>query len=368
MNEIAVLGAGHGGCAASCDLTKKGYSVNLFEGFDSNLLLPIKERGGIEYVGALGEGFAKLNKITSDIKEAIDGVDLIMVVVPSSGHEYHAKKIAPHLRENQLIFVVPGHTGGSLHFSAILKKEGVEADVNLCETNTLPYITRKETLDRVRIFSKDKNILFSVFPSKNFKTVYEKIQPLYSDLLPAENVLETGLMNDNALMHPPTMILNTGWVEHSKGDFAFYYDGFTPSVANVAEALETERLKTAKALGLKPTRFADWWATTGRTTRTESLYEAMRASEANKAIRAPDNMKHRFLEEDIDFGLVPMSYFAKIANVTIPATMSLIYLASMINKVDYMQQGLTPEKMGIENLDQQGLKNFVKEGKRCRKK
>ena len=368
MNKIAVLGAGHGGCATSCDLTKKGYSVNLFEGFDTKLLEPIKAKGGLEYVGAIGEGFAKLNKVTSNIKEAVEGVDLIMVVVPSSGHEYHATQIAPHLKEGQLIFVVPGHTGGSLHFSSVLKKQGVKASLNLCETNTLPYITRKETLDRVRIFSKDKNILFSVFPSKNFKEVYEKIRPLYPDLHPTENVLETGLMNDNALMHPPTMILNTGWVEYSKGNFAFYYDGFTPSIANVAEALESERYDTEKALGLKPTRFVDWWITTGRTKSIESLYEAVRTSEANKAIRAPDNMKHRFLEEDIDFGLVPMACFSKIANVPIPTTTSLIQLASKINKTDYMHRGLTPEKMGIENLDLQGLRAYVKDGQLIKKK
>ncbi len=287
-----------------------------------------------------------------------------MVIVPSSGHEYHAKKMASYLRDGQLIFVIPGHTGGTLHFSAVLKREGVKANVDLCETNTLPYITRKETPTRVRIFSKDKNILFSVFPSRSFEKVYEKIRPLYPDLLPAENVLETGLMNDNALMHPATMVLNTGWIEHSKGDFAFYFDGFTPSVANVAEALENERLATVRAFGLKPVTFAEWWKTTGRTTRTESLYEAVRASEANKAIRAPDTMKHRFLEEDINFGLVPMAYFSKIAGVEKPAMTSLIHLASMINRVDYMQQGLTPEKMGIENIDLQGLKTFVEQGKR----
>ncbi len=364
MNKIAILGAGHGGCAASCDLSQKGYSVNLFEGFDPSLLKPIKEKSGIEFVGAIGEGFAKLNAITSDIREAVEGVDLIMVIVPSSGHEYHARRIARYVKENQIIFVVPGHTGGSLHFFNILRNEGVKAHVNMCETNTLPYITRKETLDRVRIFSKDKNILFSVFPSKSFDEVHDQIRNLYSDLLPAQNVLETGLMNDNALLHPPGMILNTGWIENSKGNFAFYYDGFTPSVARVAEALESERLSIARAFGLKSVGFLEWWVKTGRTGRTDSIYEAIRTSEANKAIRAPDSMTHRFLEEDIRFGLVPMCHLAKIAKITPPVMTSLINLSSVINKVDYMKEGLTPQKMGIENLSSEELEFYVKVGQR----
>lgn len=368
MNKIAILGAGHGGFAASCDLTKQGHSVNLFEGFDPSLLEPVKKKGGIDYVGALGEGFAKLNVVTSDIKEAIEGVDLIMVVVPSSGHEYHAKKIAPHLRENQLIFVLPGHTGGSLHFLHVLRTAGVKANISLCETNTLPYITRKETLDRVRVFSKDANILFSVFPSKNFEEVWRKIRGLYPNLLPAKNVLETGLMNDNALMHPPAMILNTGWIEHTKGNFSFYYDGFTPSVGKVAERLESERVGIAEAFGIKPVKFTEWWVKTGRTSRTDNLYEAVRASEANKAIRAPDTMAHRFLEEDIRFGLVPMVHLARVAKVPTPTTTAFVDIASAINKIDYMQEGLTPQKMGIENLDLEGIKGFVRNGEQPEEK
>lgn len=361
--KVAVLGAGHGAFATCCYLTQQGFLVNLFEGFDPRTIEHVKRKGGIEFTGALGEGFAEINKITSDIREATERVDIIMVVVSSLAHEFNAKKVARYFQEEQLILLMPGHTGGSLHFFNTLKKEGVKSHVILCETNTLPYITRKETSTRVRIFEKGKNILFSAFPSKNFDEIYEKIRDMYSGFVPAENVLETGLMNDNALLHPAPMILNTGWIEHTRGDFYFYSEGITPSMARIMESVEDERLKIARAFGLKQIKFLDWWQKTGRTTQASDFYEAVRTSEPNKTIKAPGDMSHRFLEEDIKFGLVPMAYFARICDVSTPTMDSLIHMASIINGVDYLKEGLTPEKMGIEGLDVEKIKIFLKEGK-----
>ena len=77
--KIAVLGAGHGGYAMAADLTLAGYEVHLFNR-SPEPIEAIRKRGGIEITGdsVYGEGFAKIKKATTDMKEAIEGVDVIM--------------------------------------------------------------------------------------------------------------------------------------------------------------------------------------------------------------------------------------------------------------------------------------------------
>src|SRR5690625_7541912 len=103
MAEVAILGAGNGGFAFAGYLGLKGHKVRLFEipQFGDNLK-EVERAGGIEVVGTV-EGFGKVDKVTTDIKEAIAGVELILVVVPAYAHRGIALACAPYLSEVQIV-------------------------------------------------------------------------------------------------------------------------------------------------------------------------------------------------------------------------------------------------------------------------
>ena len=119
IRSVAILGAGHGGCAAAADLGSRGYAVRL-HARNAVRLEPLRERGGFEARGVL-EGFVPIPTLTTDVAEAIEGADLIMLVVPSVAHEHYAKALAPLLTPDRPVFLNPGHTGGGLHFSITRK-------------------------------------------------------------------------------------------------------------------------------------------------------------------------------------------------------------------------------------------------------
>ena len=119
MAEVAILGAGHGGCAAAADLTSRGHHVRLHARSEERLK-PLLERGGIEARGIV-EGFVSLDSLTTDIKEAISGTDVVMLVVPSTAHEYYANLLAPILTPNIPVFLNPTHVWGP-SFRARTKK------------------------------------------------------------------------------------------------------------------------------------------------------------------------------------------------------------------------------------------------------
>jgi opine dehydrogenase len=70
--KFAILGTGNSGQCFAADITLKGYPVNLAEVAEfQDTLGAIERKGGIEISGDTGEGFARLNLITTDLKEAI---------------------------------------------------------------------------------------------------------------------------------------------------------------------------------------------------------------------------------------------------------------------------------------------------------
>jgi opine dehydrogenase len=352
MNEIrkvAVLGAGHGGCATAGVLSLKGYEVRLHSRSEERL---IRLRQGIT-VRHTYEGEATPSLITTRLEEAVRGVHLVMLVVPSVAHEFYARALAPLLRPDQVVFLNPGHTGGGLHFGALLARAG-GPEVRLCETTTLTFICRMEGPATVGIYRETGNLRFAALPSSHTHELLALLQPLFPNLSAAANVLETGFMNINAVIHPPGVLMNAGWTEFTRGDFLFYKESITPSVARVIEAVDRERLAVCHPLGLRIPAFIDYFSAAGLTTeeaqRSRSVYRAMQESVPNKTIKAPPSLDHRYVHEDVGYGLVPMTEFGKAAGVRTPAMDSLITIASTAVDKDYRKAGLTLEKMGLSGM------------------
>src|SRR5262245_5497128 len=261
---VAILGAGHGGCAAAADLTRRGFRVRL-HARNAARLAPLRERGGVEARG-VQEGFVPLSVLTTDVAEALDGTDLIMLVVPSVAHAHYTGVLAPLLRPDRPVFLNPGHTGGGLHFVHELRRAGYRDALQTCETVTLTYICRMEGPATVGIYSYVRRLRFAVLPGRVAVPLYERVRPLYPEIVPASSVLETGLANMNAVFHPPGMLMNAGWVESTAGGFRFYREGITEAVGRVVAEVDAERVAIARALGVPARSFLDTFFEAGLTT------------------------------------------------------------------------------------------------------
>ena len=80
---------------------------------DDSRLAPIRDRGGIE-VEAERQGFAAVERASTDLAAAVDGADLIILATGGNFQEGAARALAPLLRDGQIILLVQGNTGGSL--------------------------------------------------------------------------------------------------------------------------------------------------------------------------------------------------------------------------------------------------------------
>lgn len=364
--KVCILGGGNGAFAAAAHLGREGHRISIFSPFEEELDSIVKE-GGITLEGCLGEDFVKGIQVCKQLAEGIRNVDIVMVIVPAIFHAQYARLLAPLLEEGQILFLNPGHSGGALEVKQVLKEQDLEAKITLIETNTLTYITRKTGYNEVTIFKVNNNVLFSALPACETPAVSQKIKELYPKLTAADSVLETSLANFNAVMHPPVMILNAASIERTKGDFYFYSQGTTPAVGKVIETLDKERMAIMKALGLSPTSFLDFFYHTGCTTKdayeSGSYYRVVKESPPNTKIKAPDNLMHRFLEEDIRCGLVPMAALGDLCKVDTPLMDVLITLATLINEKNYWEEGLNLKKLGLANMSTNQVHQYVKNDK-----
>jgi opine dehydrogenase len=364
VKTVAILGAGHGGFAAAADLTARGFTVRL-QARSADRLAPIREAGGIFARGVI-DGLVPIPHLTTEIAEAVDGADLIMLVVPSVAHEHYAQALAPLLSPESIVFLNPGHTGGGLHFLHELRRAGYRDKVRSCETVTLTYVCRMEGPATVGIYSYNKKLRFATLPGREAERLYSLMKPLYPEIAPASSVLETALGNMNAIFHPPGMLMNAGWIESTGGDFLFYKEGITEAVGRVVSAVDAERMAVAAALGVPARPFLELFLDAGLTTpeaaASGSVARACRESAPNATIKSPSSLDHRYIHEDIGFGLVAMSALGQLAGIPTPTIDAQIELASAATGIDYGRAGLTLERLGLAGKSAAELMSFLHDG------
>jgi opine dehydrogenase len=360
--NITVIGAGHGGKAMAAHLALMEFPVVLYNRTPEHVAA-IKELAGIYLESYEGgpRGFGKFELVTSNIAEALESASIVMVVVPSSAHADVAKACAPYLHDGQVVILHPGRTCGAIEFSRVTRANGCTADVTIAEAETFIYASRSDGPAQSRIFRIKDAVPLAALPSTRNQLVLDMVHTVYPQFIDGGNVLQTGLNNMGAIFHPALTILNSGWIEATHGDFQFYIDGVTPSVARVLEALDRERVTVAASIGIRA-RTGMEWLKLSYDAEGEDLNEAIHNQQGYYGINAPPTLNHRYIFEDVPMSLVPIASLGQRYGVAVSGIDGIIKLASIIHHTDYWRRGRTIEKLGINNLSTDELHHFVTEG------
>jgi opine dehydrogenase len=341
--KFAVLGTGNSGQTFAADISLKGYSVNLAEvsEFEANLRA-IEKKGGIEISGDAGNGFAELNMITTDIQEAIKGVDIIIIGGSAYAHEPFSKALAHNFEDGQ--FIVLTSNFGALRFRKWMKEAGVTTRVTPVETISLLYATRASA-------SRTAEFL-------------EKIKPVFPQFVAAENVWTTSLNNLNPIVHPPMVLFNAGRIEATGGKgWNLYANGATEAVAKIMLSMDEERMAVLKLISTDGILIKDSFETfyanysLGKKTLSETLRQS--PIHGHPAFPAPSAVDTRYVNEDLPFGLVPWALIGRAWGVPTPTIDAIIQIASIMLNVDYFQKGLSAEDLGIQDMEPRDVKTLI---------
>ena len=367
MKKVTILGAGNGGVTAAYHLSMMGKEICIYDAvpFDTQIKA-INSKGGITAVDKLHEhamnfsGFQKICKATTNIKEAADFSDIIIMICPSFAQELFFNSILPHLKDNHIIVLLPGNYGGMV-LTKIKNEKRPELKIHFADAITIPWACRIVSDAEIAIMGIKSFLPLSVFPKENSEIVKEKLEnifPIPLKFLP--DPITAGLENINFGGHPLLSTLNMGLLENFNGEFNYYKDCCSTATAKAAAVMDIERLKVGSAykLSLKTELDAmnDLYDSSYKT-----VYDFNRDSVTHSKItNSPNSSKSRYITEDVPYLLVPCYELAKLAGFKVPIVESCIHIASAYNDEDYFTTGRTVLKMGLTGKSLEDIITFLK--------
>ena len=354
--RIAVLGAGAGGTAIAFDCAAHGHEVRLFDFTDfPDNIAKIAAQEGIHAEGDIA-GFAKIARASHNIDATLEGAELVYVVGPAYSTAPFGEAVAGKLNAGQTVIVTPSSCGGALAFKKAAGLDVGANDIRVAETSTLHYAVRLTDPGSIRVFLKLKaGNLLAALPAADTDSVLQLIADVYPSMEAAESVMQTSLQNANPIIHPAVTLANAARIEGTGGDFLFYEEGVSDATGRLIEALDQERIAIGAAIGITVAPDPDIGMRQGYMLNA-NYGEAYRNAPGFKGIGAQPQLEHRYLNEDVGYGLVFMSALARQVGVLTPTIDAMIHITSVLMERDYAGEAVrTPASLGIAHLTAQEL-------------
>jgi opine dehydrogenase len=360
---VAVIGAGIGGLYLVAELGLAGFKLRLHD-IDDARLSEVRARGGVDVEGA-SPGFAAVERATRDLRSALDGADVIIVVTGANNQAAVARSAAPLLQTGQVILLIQGNTGGSLVVRRALDDAGCRAGVDVAEMDNYPYSCWRLSATRIRPIVRKRWLQIATFPGDRIGHVFPRLAPLFPEAVAAPNILYTGFTNANAMLHVANCVANAGRIESGES-YKFYAEGVTPAVARLYEAINAERVAVGAALGASVPTLADWFDRVYGV-REATLVETCQRLTYNsdgpyQATGTPRSLDHKFITEDVPTGLIPMSEIAAAAGVKTPAIDALIETVRNMTGKDFAAKARTLDRLGLSGLDGRQIRLVIEKG------
>jgi opine dehydrogenase len=178
---------------------------------------------------------------------------------------------------------------------------------------------------------------------------------VYPGIGAAGSVLATTLQNGNPVIHPAVTLCNAALIERTGGDFNFYEDGITPAVGRLMQAVDSERMAIAAALG--QTIASDPAIGVMQGYMIEENYDTGYSTAPGfRGIRAQSELDNRYLTEDVGYTMVLFTELARTVGVPTPTMDAVIQTASALLGRDFRREApRTLASLGLSDRDAAGL-------------
>ena len=355
--RIAVLGGGNGSYAAAADLSLCGHEVRFWRR-DAKQFGELVATRRLMLKDIAGRREVEVALVTADLGAALRCAELILIPTPAFAQEDIARALTPHLADGQVIFLPPG-TFGSVAMMQTLRRAGCTADVAFAETGTLPWLTRKHGPAEVAITMRATRLPTGVFPTEKSLAAFAVLRAAFPSVEPIEDALAGALMNAGPIIHPPLILMNAGPLEHFE-HWDIHNEGTQPAIRRVTNALDAERIAVRIGLGY-----------TGEHFPLRDHYENDRWMYGDAHKRLTDSgdwrehivlTEHRYMTEDIHYGLAFLVSVAEWAGVAVPLASGLLALASAVCGRDLRVGPRRLEALGLATLDRAGMRQMLATG------
>ncbi len=335
--NITIVGAGNAGCAHAGIFSLHGHCVTLFKTSKAgnNLNFECLRRTRRLLVKCLDgkDRAVDLHDVTDDPEVAFADCDICFVMVQTLYHKQVAEIVSKHARHIRLLFVVPGYLGSMYFVSAL----GDKVDY-VAEGESTAYDARIVEDGVVRILFKNVRNAIGIA-----KGTSEQVLPIMHELVETyqyvrKNVVESALHNPNLIVHTIGTILSAARIEFSNGDFWMYKEAFTPSVWNIIDKLDSEKMDILERIGCERIPYVEACKFRNCEDLSVDALAVFKAYAQSGSPKGPTTVMTRYILEDVPMGLGLMHNLGIRLGVRTPVCDSLMTIAGALTGHDYFAQ------------------------------
>ena len=323
MTAVAIAGAGGIAYASAAWLAHAGHDVRIWS-----------PRGGsaralrehpLQAEGVLQAGVRV--QVAERAADLVQGAEAILIAVPVNGHKFVMDALLPCLQSGQTVIVSSMSSLSALYVYEQARERGV--DITVASMGTTALTARRTGDASVRIMTRRSELGLSCLPVNRSADAAQLARSLFGDVfVPEANCLASTLVNINPVAHGPLALFN--WTRIERGENWPQYHYMTPRVAAVIEQLDAERIALANAFGLKVRSIEEHFAKSFGTSAPRLAGIAVELHAKRGGPPGPTDVDTRFLGEDVPYGLVFSLALGDCAGVQLPATRTVVQMASLV--------------------------------------
>lgn len=355
--KVTILGVGGIGLGLGALSSGKGVELCLW----SRSLDRVQASGQEQQFSCTGaiEGEFRA-KVHWSMDEAIKDADVVILTVPGHGHKNVIDQLVPFLTSRHVVIINSHMSLSSLYLSQRLKERGTRCLIVTWATT--PVTGARTALEHVKVAAIRRQIMTSAIPADHTGVAIGICSELFGDIfLAGSDVLATTLANVNPMNHLPMVLCNITRMEHGENWGAYY--GISGVVGHLLEALDEERLELAAAFGLS------------LHTDREHLHRSFNLPlgaigemtmeqnrRGNGTPAGPKTLDHRYVNEDIPFGIVPVLAIARVAGVEMPLHDAGLKIVSALYARNFRSENDILPSLCIEDLDMLDFHDLARTG------
>lgn len=348
--KIAILGAGNGGCAVAADLSLLEHEVTLIKTSNAmhneNFQYLVENKGEIRLFENGELKISNIYKVTTDLSE-LKKAEIIIVYIQTNYHEALIKRIIPYIQDGQIIIFNPGYLS-----TAYMLKHCKNNDITIIEAESSFIDCRIVEPGLIKVGFRNVRNPLGIYPSKDIDIVKKKLNKMGFPFVYLSSVVEAALHNPNMIVHTVGAIMSIPRIEKTKGEYCMYHEVFTPSVWNILEKLDNEKMDVLEALGFERLPYVEACKFRNSIDDSRDAKEVFfwYAAMPTRA-KGPITVDSRYISEDVPQGIVMLEALAKQLNIETPICTALIEMASAALKRNLRTEGRTLDRLGVENIE-----------------
>ncbi|WP_188074570.1 NAD/NADP octopine/nopaline dehydrogenase family protein [Pusillimonas sp. ANT_WB101] len=331
QDGIVVIGAGAVGCATATYIAEQGRDVAIWSPTGKRLSIVNEKEVEFTVTRQAGNKLVRVQGLIG--KDEIRKYPTVIVCLPATAYRTVFEDIVEHLVSGQTVII-----SGALSLSPVwLYELGRRHGVELCVVGWGTTLTTAHFLaDGVLYMNSPRDVIpmFPVGTKDNGKLAYELCVNIFGRrFLLTATLLEATLSNINPIAHAAEVIPNLTRMEKAE-DWPLF-GNFLSAGARLASALDDERLAIASAFDIRLRTLAEHYRNSYHVEGNTLADVVAQIESTGQGPSGPTTIMHRYILEDMPFGLAVFEKLAQACNVSVPAISACLTLLNIFYSQDF---------------------------------